>query len=74
MTDEFFLNKIAELSRVPRASLTDSTPINPEEWDSIEVLDLIAAMDESFGRSISTADLNDCKTVGDLRDRLRRAE
>lgn len=74
MTEQVFLEKIAELSRVSREAIDDSTPISAEAWDSIEVLELIAAMDESFGRSVSTSELNQCRTVGELRNRLRQPE
>ena len=70
-TDHAFATKLAEIVQQPE--LRDDTPIAPAEWDSVVVLDLIAAIDESYGVTIPIDDLNACRTVGDLRGRITEA-
>jgi acyl carrier protein len=36
-------------------------------WDSLTVLSIIAMADESFQVSLSSAEVNQCKTIGDLK-------
>ena len=71
MGEEAFVAKLEELAKVSPGELSDSTEITPEAWDSVDVLDLIAAIDEGFGTTVPTQDLNRCKTVGDLRQLIR---
>jgi acyl carrier protein len=73
MTEERFLQKVAELARVPRELLDDSTPIDPLNWDSIELIDLIAAIDEEFGITVPINQINACSSVGELRQRVQDA-
>jgi acyl carrier protein len=62
-----FETKLASLAKVEPDALTDATPVEPEQWDSVDVLDLIAAIDEVYGVTVSNKELNRCKTVGELR-------
>lgn len=71
MNDTAFVTKLAEMARVPAAELGDATPIDPEAWDSVDVLDLIAAIDASFGTTVPLTSLNSCRTVGELRNLIR---
>jgi acyl carrier protein len=71
MNDQPFESKLAEILNTTDPG--DGLEITPEEWDSVIVLDLIAAIDESYGVTIATNDLNQCRTVGDLRARIRSA-
>jgi len=73
MSEEKLLAKIAELARVPEQELTDATPITPGEWDSVEVLDLITVIDESFGKTVPLEKVNATRTVGELRQLVRSA-
>lgn len=67
MDESIFLGKLAEIEKLTPSNLTDSTEIHPSDWDSIELLDLIAAMDETYGKSVSTDAIMACRTVGELR-------
>lgn len=67
MSEGNFLAKLAEIARVDVGELAETTEITPVEWDSVEVLDLIAAIDESFGVTVAIEAMNKCRTVGDLR-------
>lgn len=71
MSEEKFLAKLAELARVPAAELTDETAIAPQEWDSVDLLDLIAVIDESFGTTVPLESVNAARTVGELRALVR---
>lgn len=71
MSHQPFETKLAEILGVENVG--DETAIAPVEWDSVVVLDLISAIDESYGVTIPTNDLNQCRTAGDLRTRIRSA-
>ena len=73
MNEQPFVTKLAEITKSAEADLGDSLEIAPAEWDSVDVLDLIAAIDESYGVTVPTASLNECRTVGDLRALIRSA-
>lgn len=73
MGTESFEKKLSELSRIPAGEMGDDSPIEPQVWDSVEVLELIAAIDEGWGVTVPTADLNRCKTIGELRALIGRA-
>ena len=74
MAEEQFLSKLSEIAKIDRAALDDSTAITPSEWDSVELLDLIAAIDEAYGVTVSTESLNQAKTVGELRSLIQAAK
>ena len=67
MSEEPFINNLASMAQVDPAALNDATPIEPEGWDSVDVLDLIAAIDEVFGVTLATKEMNRCRSVGELR-------
>lgn len=70
---EPFLAKLADLARVSREALDDGVEIQPAEWDSVDLLDLIAAVDEAFGVTVDIKEMNRCKTVGELRTLVEAA-
>ena len=73
MNEQPFQTKLAELTKTAEADLSDSLEIAPAQWDSVDVLDLIAAIDESYGVTVPIAELNECRTVGDVRARIHSA-
>lgn len=73
MNEETFLEKVSEVSGVPVDQLTDATEIDPANWESIQLLDVIAAMDESYGVTVPAQSLTACKSLGELRDLIRSA-
>lgn len=68
-----FSSKLAQILEISPEALTDATVLGAVEWDSIGVLDLIAAMDEAYGVSISTGAIYSASTLGDLRTLMRAA-
>ncbi|HEX7705917.1 MAG TPA: acyl carrier protein [Thermoanaerobaculia bacterium] len=68
MQEESFVSKLRELVGSEPA---DESAIHPKEWDSVDVLDLIASIDESFDVTVPVNELNECSTVGELRALIR---
>ena len=60
-----FETKLAAMMKVD--ALRDELPIAPKEWDSVDVLELIAAIDEVYGVTVPIKKLNESRTVGELR-------
>jgi acyl carrier protein len=73
MTVDAFRSKVASLAKSDLDALSDATPIVPDEWDSVDVLDLIAAIDEVFGVTINITELNRCQNVGELQALIGKA-
>ena len=72
MKDQQFLMKIAQIGGIS-GPVTDDSPIAPSEWDSVEVLDLIAAIDDAYGVTVPIASIKSCRTVGELRGLIHQA-
>lgn len=70
MSDEALNNKLRDLTR---GETGDDVAIEPRSWDSVDVLDLIAAIDESYDVTVPIEQLNACKTIGELRQLIRTA-
>ncbi len=71
MNDQF-TSKLAELTHLRPQDMDDGTEIAPAEWDSVEVLDLIAAIDDTFGTTVPLEALMRCRNVGELRELIRK--
>lgn len=67
------LTKLSEITHVPVAELGDATELDPTSWESIEVLDIIAAIDESYGTTVPVQRLTACRSLGELRQLVRSA-
>ena len=70
MSDDALVNKLRELTG---GETSDETAIAPQSWDSVDVLDLIAAIDESYDVTVPIEQLNACTTIGELRQLIRTA-
>ena len=68
MNHQPFLEKLGALTE---GRTEDETGIEPRNWDSVDVLDLIAAIDESYDTTVPVEQLNSCRTVGELRQLIR---
>lgn len=71
MTDDPVLSKLRELTH---GEVDDDTAISPEDWDSVDLLDLIAAIDAAHDVTIPVEQLTSCRSVGELRGRIRSAQ
>jgi acyl carrier protein len=73
LTEADALRWIAELFEEPSRPLTPDVPRSAlAAWDSLGVLTLIAALDETFGIAVMDADIQRFTTVGDILEILRR--
>jgi acyl carrier protein len=61
MTKEIFLNTLEEVLEVDQ--LTETSSI---ELDSLQILAIIAFVDENFDKQLKTTDLENIKSVSDL--------
>ncbi|HYC62676.1 MAG TPA: phosphopantetheine-binding protein [Thermoanaerobaculia bacterium] len=68
-----FRSKLAEILSIAPDEITEATILGADEWDSVQVLDLLATMDESYGVTLSTGVIGASKTVGELQTRMRAA-
>jgi acyl carrier protein len=65
--EEPFLAKLSELARVAPGALTDDVALQPGDWDSVDLLDLIAAIDDAYNVTVDIKDITACRTAGELR-------
>ena len=62
---------VAEAVEVPTSSLTLQTELDSlPEWNSISMLSIIGKVDTNYGVTLNSADIQDCKTVGELIDSI----
>lgn len=67
MTEMEKIAKIEEIMDLDEGSLNaDSVLEDFDEWDSITALSIIAMMDETFGKTVTGAQVKGFKTVGDI--------
>jgi acyl carrier protein len=60
-----------KLRGMNEGNVHDDAAITPDEWDSVDVLDLIAVIDETYNVTVPLEKLNACRTVGELRALIR---
>jgi acyl carrier protein len=73
LSQEDALKWFADLFGLPVASVSLDTPrAEIADWDSLGVLTLMAALDETFDFVVNDADMRAMKKVGDVLDLLRR--
>jgi len=67
------LKWFADLFGLPIANVTPATARTEiTDWDSLGVLTLMAALDETFDLVVDDADMRAMKKVGDVLDLLRK--
>lgn len=72
MSQDEALNWFAELFGIPSATLSLETRRTAiPTWDSLGVLTLMGALDETFGVVVNDADMRAMTKVGDVFDLLR---
>ncbi len=73
LNQEDALKWFAELFGLPVASVSlDTARAEIPDWDSLGVLTLMAALDETFDLVVDDADMRAMKKVGDVLDLLRK--
>ena len=61
-----FVTKLCTALEFPAGSLTERSPLNSDAWDSVDLLNVIALIDEEIGLAVSGVDFKSCRSVGDL--------
>lgn len=73
MNQEEALKWFADQFGIPVASISAATTrAEIPTWDSLGVLTLMAALDETFGLVVNDADMRAMQKVGDVFDLLRQ--
>ena len=73
MSQENALKWFAELFGLPPSSITSATTRTEVlTWDSLGVLTLMAALDETFNLVVNDADMRAMQKVGDVLDLLNK--
>jgi acyl carrier protein len=73
MTQEETFAWIANIFEAPVESINlETTSEDIEAWDSLGVLNLMAALDEEFGIQLEDAEIENLKTVKDVLTVLKR--
>ena len=69
MTTEKKIELLADMLDLDPEDLSLDTNLDDlEEWDSLNALNLIALVDEEFGKTLSADVVNNLKTVSDIVD------
>ena len=62
----------SEVLGIPVGKINDATsPENTPEWDSLEAMNLVVALEEAFEIKLSTREIVSMRTVGLVRKVLR---
>jgi acyl carrier protein len=62
----------AEVLGLPPDQVSDATsPDTTSEWDSLAAMNLVAALEETFGVELSTTEIMRMRSVGIVREVLR---
>jgi acyl carrier protein len=63
----------ADLFEIPHEQVTPlSSPENIENWDSVQHLNLILALEQEFGILFSTEEIDEMKNLGAIKSLLER--
>lgn len=75
MTDQVLdrVRRVAsELFDVPLSGITsESTPATLENWDSVQQLNLVLALEEEFGVRFEPEDMEKMQSIGQVADAVR---
>jgi acyl carrier protein len=62
----------ADVLRIPEDSITDGTsPENTPQWDSLQAMNLVLALEEAFDIKLATKEILSMRTVGIVRKVLK---
>lgn len=66
MTEEIYLEKMAEILDAEEAPTMDTVLADLEEWDSLSVVSFVALANTAVGKKVSMDDVRAAVTLGDL--------
>jgi len=68
-----FLNNLAMAINQPDMELSlDHELVDLPNWDSLAILTTLSMLDQEYGILLSGPDVQNCKTVGELRDQVEK--
>ena len=72
MSSDALTALFAEVLNLPAADLSEETsPDNTPAWDSLRVMELVAAIEDTFDVQLSTAEMMQMRSIGLARGILR---
>jgi acyl carrier protein len=70
---DLVVNVFSATLGVPVADINDETsPDNTKQWDSLQAMNLVVALEEAFNVQFSTKEIMSMRTVGLVRKVLRQ--
>ena len=66
MEQSKLFQKLAQILGVPEDGMSAAYALADEEWDSLELMSIAAAVDEVYDVVIPVREISGCKTVGDI--------
>ena len=63
--DRRFQEGLAGILSVSPDSLTDDFELNDQNWDSLVLISAIALIDQTYGLTVPTAKLANCRSAGE---------
>jgi acyl carrier protein len=64
---------VADVLNVPPGQVTrETSPQTVDNWDSVQHLNLVLAMESEFGVSVPPEDIDKLRSVGDIMDAVER--
>ncbi|HEX7900646.1 MAG TPA: phosphopantetheine-binding protein [Planctomycetota bacterium] len=74
MLDEAaFFRELAGVLEVPASEVTANYAIEPEGWDSLVVLSVLALVDTHLDAAVDAAQIKACSTAGDILALVKKA-
>lgn len=71
MTEELFLEKMADILDAEDDATMDAVLADIEEWDSLSVVSYIAMANTSCGKKVNVKDVREAVTIRDLYNLLK---
>ena len=66
---------VADVLNISAARVTrEMSPQSVDNWDSVQHLNLVLAMESEFGVSVPPEDIDKLRTVGDIIDAVERMQ
>ena len=71
MTEELFLEKMADILDAEDDVTMDAVLADFEEWDSLSVVSYVAMANTSCGKKVNVKDVREAETIQDLYNLLK---
>ena len=68
MDENAFLDELADALQMEREAARPALELDPDTWDSMEIMEGIALVDEMAGITLPAGEMAGCRSVGQLLD------